>query len=623
MSKEWSNLGKIVFKRTYARKDNGHPENLQQAATRTIMGNVRGKNVPESEIQALLKLAIENKAGPAGRGWWFSGAPAHEKIGGAALNNCWYFNSSNWELFVIAQDLLMLGGGVGLSVEHKFVSKLPRIKKDVVITHQLTKDANFIVPDSREGWCELLYRTLEAYFVTGKGFTFSTICVRGAGEPIKGFGGTASGPIDLVQLIINIGKILSPRAGRHARPIDCADIMCAIGAMVVAGNVRRSAIIIIGDAWDKEYLVAKRWDLGTLPPYRDKANFSVVCEDIEDLHPSFWKTYEHGEPFGLVNRKNIRKYGRMGEIKPCNDEGVNPCAEATLENGEPCNLMEMALCNMESEDEFISAARLMQRYAKRVTLEKYHHPVSQDVVRRNRRTGNGITGCLASPLFNPVTLDKAYAAIQDEDEKYSTELGIGRSIRTTLIKPSGTRAKAMDCMGYEGIHAPISRYMIQRIRFSSTDLLLPDLKAAGHYMEPVRRLDGTIDANTMVVDFYVQAPQGTPVADEDWDTWKQLDVVKMAQKHWADQSVSVTVYYKKEEIPQIKAWLAENLQYLKTISFLLHTGHGFVQAPKEAITKEQFEKLSSKIKPIDIDKIDMESQILDSLECEGGMCPMK
>lgn len=623
MSKEWSNLGKIVFRRTYARKDHGYVENHKQAAERTIMGNVRGKNVPESEIKELLRLAIENKAGPAGRGWWFSGAPAHERIGGAALNNCWYFNAADWQNYVIAQDLLMLGGGVGLSVEHKFVSKLPKIKKDVVIEHKSVKDADFIVPDSREGWCELTRRVLEAYFVTGKSFTYSTICVRGAGEKINGFGGVASGPIDLVKLMENFGKILSPRAGKHVRPIDAADVLCAIGEMVVAGNVRRSAIIILGDAWDKEYLKCKRWDLSPLPSYRAKANFSVICDDIEDLHPFFWKTYEQGEPIGIVNRANIKKYGRMGELRHDTAEGVNPCAEATLENGEPCNLTEMALCNFESPQEFIDASRLMQRYAKRVTMEKYHHAISAEVVARNRRTGNGITGCLASPLFVPDILDQAYQAIQDEDVKYSAELGIPRSIRTTVIKPSGTRSKAMDCMGYEGIHAPISRYMIQRIRFSTTDTLIPVLKAAGHYMEFEKLLDGRTNYGTTVVDFYVQAPENTPVADEDWDTWKQLDVVKMAQKHWSDQSVSVTVYYNKEDIEQLKTWLNDNLKYLKTISFLLHTGHGFEQAPKEAITADEFEKLSKKIKPIDIENIDIDGKILDSLECDGGACPMK
>lgn len=619
----WSNLGRIVFRRTYSRTDHGPNESLHEAALRVIAGNVKGKGVPESEQQELLRLLTTHKSGPAGRGWWFSGTPAHEKIGGAALCNCWYFNASNWEHFVIAQDLLMLGGGVGLSVEHRYVSKLPKIKKGVVITHKLTKDADFIVPDSREGWNELTRRVLESYFVTGRSFTYSTYCVRGAGEPIKGFGGVASGPLDLIQLVENIGTILRPRAGKSARPVDAADLLCAIGQMVVSGNVRRSAIIIIGDPWDKDYLKAKRWDLGLLPSYRAMANFSVVCEDIdEDLPPLFWKTYEIGEPFGLVNRSNIQKYGRIGELRVDTAEGVNPCAEATLESGEPCNLTETALCNISDPPEFFRSVRLMHRWAKRVTMEHYHHPVSQEVVARNRRTGAGITGCLASPLFTPTILDEAYHHIQAEDEAYSRQLNIPRSIRTTVVKPSGTRSKVMDCMGYEGIHAAYSRYMIQRVRFSANDPLIPLLKEAGHHIEPVYKLDGTYDRGTLVVDFYQKAPDGYPVADEDWDTWKQLDVLQMAQKHWADQAVSVTVYYKREDIPKLKDYLRTNWQYLKTISFLCHSDHGFKQAPKEAITEEQYEKLSSQVKPIAVDDIP-EGDLVDGTECEGGSCPLR
>lgn len=619
--KQWSNLGKIVFRRTYSRKDHGTPESLRQAAERVIAGNVRGLNVPESEQKELLKLMMEHKAGPAGRGWWFSGAPAQERIGGAALNNCWYLNASDWEHFVIAQDLLMLGGGVGLSVEHRFVSKLPKVRKNVVITHKLTKDADFIVPDSREGWNELTRRVLEAHFVTGKSFTYSTFCVRGANEPINGFGGVASGPLDLIKLVTTLGAILNARAGRNMRPIDAADVICAIGEMVVAGNVRRSAILVLGDPWDKDYLKAKRWDLGILPSYRGKANFSVTCDDVDDLHPLFWKTYEEGEPFGIVNRTNIRKYGRMGELKPDRAEGVNPCAEATLENGEPCNLTEQALCNMESPEEFYHAGRLMHRWAKRVTMARYHHQVSADVVARNRRTGAGITGILNSPLYTPEILDRAYQEIQAEDATYSAELGVPRSIRTTVVKPSGTRSKVMDCGGYEGAHAPLSRYMIQRVRFAAGDPLVPMLRAAGHKIEFDIKLDGKLDHSTVVVEFYVTAPKGFPVVDEGWDTWKQLDTLGLLQKHWADQAVSVTVYYRKEEIPQLKKWLTDNLQYLKSISFLLETGHGFKLAPKEAITEEQYERLSRPIKPLTLDDIpdgEMEDQ-----ECAGGICPMK
>lgn len=619
-------MAKVVYKRTYSRKlfpgtSLERLERYDETVDRAIMGNVRNHNVSEAEIARLKYFMNERKAGPAGRGLWFSGTDAHYKIGGVALNNCWFVTSADWLSFAIACDLLMLGGGVGISVEHKYTSKLPKVKKGVFIQHKGTKDADFIVPDSREGWCELLRRTLEAFFVTGKGFTYSTVCVRGYGESIAGFGGTASGPIPLIELITSLCGILIAREGRAVRPIDAADILCAIGAMVVAGNVRRSAIIIIGDAYDKDYLKAKRWDLQMLPNYRSKANWSVNVEDIEDVHPLFWASYLHGEPLGIVNMFNIRKYGRMGELRKDTAEGVNPCGEATLEPFEPCNLQDIDLPNLDGVDEFLEAARLMQRWGKRVTLERYHIPQVDEVIKRNRRVGTSITGCLQSPLFVPETLDRAYAAIREADREYSKELGVNESIRNTTLKPSGTKSKMTDVDG-EGIHAAYSRHAIQRVRFSSNDKLLPLLREAGHHIEPVIELDGSLNHGTQVVDFYKKAPENLPCADEDFNTWKQLDALLIAQRHWSDQAVSVTVYYKKDEIPAIKGWLGQNLKLLKSISFLCHDDHGFKQAPKEAITQEAYEKAVAKLKPVNVDAIDGGGD-LDGMECASGACPTK
>ena len=227
----------------------------------------------------------------------------------------------------------------------------------------------------------------------------------------------------------------------------------------------------------------------------------------------------------------------------------------------------------------------------------------------------------APELFKPDVLDRAFQAIQSENVAYSKELGIPVSIRTTVNKPSGTVSKVCDMDGYEGVHGAWSRYVIQRIRFASNDHLVPILRNAGHYMEPVRRLDGTIDYNTQVVDFYVKAPDGCPVTDEGFGTWEQLKVWETAQKYWADQAVSVSVYYKREEIPQIKEWVHNNIKNIKTISFMAHSEHGYIQAPKEAITKEQYEKMSEKIKAIDFDQI--QEGGLESQECADGYCPVK
>jgi hypothetical protein len=618
---EWDSLAKIVYKRTYARsKENGKLESWPDTVDRVIRGNTALVSVGMDERQELRTVMLSRKGIPAGRGLWQSGTETQKRLGGASLNNCFFWTAENFEHFVYAQDYLMLGGGVGLSVEHRFVSKLPKVKKNVKIQHLNTYDAEFIVPDSREGWCELTRKVLKSYFETGKSFNFSTKCIRGYGEPIKGFGGVASGPTPLLKFIEQLCTLLDNRAGKHIRPIDAADIICMIGQMVVAGNVRRSAIIILGDCWDKEYLKAKRWDLGNIPNYRAFANYSIVASDMEDVHPEFWKTYENGEPFGIVNRATMQKYGRIGELSEDSAIGVNPCAEICLENGEPCCLVEIPLMNISSKEELFKVARLLYRYAKRVTLEKYHNPITDKIVKKNHRIGIGLTGCLGSSLFTAEILDELYKYLRQQDKEYSKELGVPESIRLTTIKPSGTVSKLLSQKGYEGIHAAYSKYYIQRIRFASDDPLIPKLRAAGHKIEPQINFDGTLDHNTLVVDFYVAAPEGYPTADL-WSLEDQLKTVLLAQRYWSDNSVSVTVYYKKEDIPYIKTFLKNHLSELKSISFLLHSDHGFKQAPKEEITQKEYESLTKKLKPIDIDEIS--DGEMESLECVSGFCPVK
>lgn len=629
---EWSNLAKIIYKRTYSRKnEEGTSESWNQTVERAIRGNINivdSQYIEDDEPNQLEYLLSNRKAGPAGRGWWFSGAPAQNRIGGKALCNCWFLQADDPFNYVRAQDLLMLGGGVGLSVEHRFVTKMPHVIPGVKIVHQDTKDADFIVPDSREGWNALLSNIIESYFISGKSFSYSTILVRGKDEPIRGFGGSSSGPGPLNNCINNLTNIISNRSGRHLRPVDAADILCAIADMVVAGNVRRSALIILGDPWDKEFLRCKRFDLGNVPSYRARANFSVVTDDVDDLHPSFWKTYEHGEPFGIVNRRTIQRFGRLGEERLDTATGLNPCAEATLEDAEPCNLQEIWLPRIKDLEELKLASRLMHRWGKRVTCISYNDKKIQEVVERNRRVGTGITGCLQSNLFDPNSLNCAYKIIEQENKEYSKMLGIRKSIRTTVVKPSGTLSLVGDVT--PGIHPSYSKFYIRRVRFNSTDTLLPLLREAGHHIEPEKRFDGSLNHDTQVVSFPVETPDGVPCADSGWSLEDQLNTLLFAQKYWSDQAVSCTIYYSKNDIPFIKGWLSKHIKDIKSISFLLHSDHGFEQAPLEAVDEKMYNRISNKITPlVNLDREEISGygissdEISDQLECEGGVCPVK
>jgi hypothetical protein len=242
--------------------------------------------------------------------------------------------------FTWAMDMLMLGCGVGYRLLPEDVAKLPVVKY-ALVTRKDTKDADYIVPDSREGWVKLLGKVLKAHFYSGQSFTYSCTLLRSKGAPIKSFGGLASGPEVLCDGLEKISGILNKRVGQKIRSVDALDIMNIIGMIVVSGNVRRSAQLAIGDCKDKEFLQAKDWSSGAIPNWRAYSNNSIVCNDINEIidNEDFWKGYEgNGEPYGLINLKLSRSCGRLGDFQypDPNVDGYNPCAEQSLNNFETC-----------------------------------------------------------------------------------------------------------------------------------------------------------------------------------------------------------------------------------------------------------------------------------------------
>lgn len=285
----------------------------------------------EDERNRLASYLQGLKGSVAGRFLWQLGTPTVSRLGLASLQNCAFVSVDSPRAFTWAFDLLMLGSGVGYNIQREFVDELHPVHPEFKApTRNDNAGASFIVPDSREGWVELLQRVLDFAFVRGGTFDYSTQLIRSKGAPIKGFGGTASGPEDLVWGIGEISRILESRRGTKLRPIDCLDIMNIIGAVVVAGNVRRSAQIAIGDYDDIEFLNAKRWDLGTIPTWRSNSNNSVACDDVNLLPPEFWEGYNgNGEPYGLINLKLARSCGRTGETE-YPDPGINGFNPLTL-----------------------------------------------------------------------------------------------------------------------------------------------------------------------------------------------------------------------------------------------------------------------------------------------------
>lgn len=626
----WSSIGYITYKRTYSRKLEGNrteefPDTIERVIN-ACRDQLHVGFTPDEEAR-LRDYMLGLKMSVAGRFLWQLGTGTVDRLGLASLQNCAFtVVDSPVTPFCWAMDMLALGSGVGFNIQKKNVDKLPEVKTWFKAPTRVNDSgADYIVPDSREGWVKLLGKTLKAAFLSDspvKGtFTYSTEVVRGKGTPIAGFGGTASGPEDLVWGVQQISEILMRRQGRKIRPIDALDIMNIIAHIIVAGNVRRSAQLAIGDPDDVEYLLAKRWDMGNIPSWRAMSNNSVACDDISELHPYFWDGYEgKGEPYGLINLALSRQIGRLGDFDyPDPDvEGYNPCAEQSLANFETCCLSEVFLPNVTSQEEFLDILQLSYRINKHSLMLKSHQPGTEAIVHKNMRMGIGLTGIMQSSEQQLSWMNDGYLYIREFDERYSKAKKVPISIKLTTVKPSGTLSLMPGVT--PGIHPAYARFMYRRIRIAADHKLVKICKEAGYPVEYQRNFDNSEDYNTVIATFPFQYPEGTILAS-DVTAMDQLMWIKRLQTEWSDNSVSCTIYYKKEELPEIREYLEKNYRYShKSLSFLLHSDHGFQQAPLEEITEEAYNDLVASTKLItSIQEAEFEADD----ECISGACPVR
>lgn len=627
----FNELGYVVFKRTYARKkEDGTTEEWYETIARCIRGAQKiGANYTQDEAERLFDHIFNLRCCFSGRGLWQLGTSTVDKLGMDSLNNCWTTKVSDIDDFAFIVMESMLGGGVGAVITKEYSQELPRVKSGVRCISKDTKDADYIVPDSKEGWVELWRKILEAYLIAGKSFTYSTVCIRQAGEDIKTFGGIAPGPKPLREGAIELCKILENREGKKLRTQDVADIICCGGQMVKSGGVRRTALILQGDVDDISFINLKRWDKGNIPNYRSNSNNSLISPYFEYIPEKFWEGYNgNGEPCGLINLSTCKKYGRLNETEIFGFKlydnsiiGVNPCAEANNADKESCNLGELFVNNINSKEEMLDCAILIYKTQKAIAAGNYIHEVTNKIVHKNMRLGLGITGVCQKLDVIEEWSDYVYKQLRKFDLQYSEKWGFNPSIRLTVIKPSGTLSLLAGSM--PGGHPGYSEYHIRTVRFSHNDPLIPRLRKCGYKIDPELKLDGTENHDILVVSFPCKFEGG--LFAKECGAIKQLEIVKMLQTKWADQAVSVTVYYKKEELDDIKKWLKQNYDdSIKTVSFLLHENHNFPQAPLQISDQGEYEKIMNRIKKLDneFDTNDIE-ELLSIENCANGACPVR
>jgi ribonucleotide reductase alpha subunit len=413
------------------------------------------------------------------------------------------------------------------------------------------------------------------------------------------------------------------RAGKKLRSVDVLDICNIIGRIVVSGSSRRSAQIAVGDPDDILFMRAKNWGSGNVPGWRANSNNSIYADSVEEIVPEFWKGYDgSGEPYGLINRRLARAEGRSGEKKQDHIiEGVNPCAEIFLANGESCNLSTIFLPNVDSLEQMKEISRLLYLCQKAITGLDYPYEKTTKIVRKNRRLGQSITGILQCDEEQISWLSPTYEALKEFDVQYSAENNIPESVRLTTVQPSGTLSLLPGVT--PGIHPAYARYYIRRVRFGSADPLIEACRWRGYKVLPDIGIDGREDHTRWVVEFPCKSPDAAVLA-ADMTAVEQLEWVRKMQTEWADNAVSVTVYYRKDELGLIKEWLTANYDNsVKSVSFLLHSDHNFPLPPYEEITKEQYLKSCSKLnfsEPLKINALGTDISVDD---CATGACPVR
>ncbi len=636
-------VGLVTYKRTYSRHivegDTSSPkEDYWQTMVRCINGLLHiGGAYTLRELDLLSEYLMKLKCNFSGRQLWQLGTPNVDRIGGDSLQACWHFAVNEpIHPFLRVFEELMLGGGTGFSILPEDVYALPIIKHNIEVNRVESFDCDLIITDNREGWIEFLKKVLEGFFFTGKSINYNTKCIRQKGLPIKTFGGTASGPEELVIGMGEITKILKSKVGSKLTPVNCMDIMNILGKIVVAGNVRRSAQIACGSGRDRDFLLAKYWGDGAIiPRWRQNSNNTVNESDLTQLLPEYWWPYERtmedgssaGECLGLFNQELAANYGRLIDgIKPGYNKkvkGPNPCSEIFLEPDEPCNLAELYLTNLDNHIEFHTAAILMYKCQKTVSTLPFLNPRTNEVVQRNHRLGLGVTGFQAARhLRKAEYFDAVYKHIREEDVIYSKLLGVKTSIANTTLKPSGTLSKlAIGCT--PGGNSAYANPQLLRITFASDSPMLPTLRKKNYPWEYKINLDGSKDFNSILVSFPLAYPKGTP-CDGEMSAIQQLEDVVFLQTWWSDNGVSSTIQFQQDEVPAIKDWLFKNYKdKLKAISFTRHTGHGFIQPPNEPLTLDEYKRFVDLVEPIDKFEDDNDDQMIEGLECNIGGCPVR
>jgi len=606
----------VFMKYAKHRKDLGRRETWEELVTRNKEMHVKKFPYLKQEIDDAYELVYDKKILPSMRSLQFGGKPI--EISPNRVYNCGFIPVDDYRAFNEILFLLLGGTGIGFSVQKHHVEKLPEIRKP-----RSDRNRRFLIGDSIEGWADSVKVLMRSYFEGTSTIDFDFSDIRAKGAKLVTSGGKAPGPEPLKICIRQIKSILNEKEeGSQLEPIEVHDIVCHIADAVLAGGIRRAALISLFSADDQEMISCKAGNWWEKNPHRARANNSaaLVRHRVEkEFFMDLWDRIEHsnsGEPgIYFTNDK---------------DWGTNPCCEIGLRPFQFCNLCEVNVSNLESQEDLnerVRCAALIGTLQASYTEFHYLRSIWQRTTEKEALLGIGLTG-IGSGIAETMNLKEASKIAKDENERMAHLLGIRPAARVTTIKPSGTSSLVLGCSS--GIHAWHNNYYIRRIRVGKNEDIY-------HYLA-INHPELVEDEffrphDTAVISIPQKAPEGSILRHE--SSTDLLKRVKWFSQNWIKpghksgnntHNISATISMKEDEYEKVGEWMWENRKFYNGLSVLPYNGGTYKQAPFEDCDEFTYKRMMASLTEIDLTKIqeiDDNTNLSGEIACAGGACEVK
>ena len=570
----------------------------------------------KDEIENVYKFVYDKRVLPSMRSLQFGGKPI--EISPNRIYNCAYMPIDDWRAFGEVMFLLLGGTGVGYSVQKHHVEKLPEIRKP-----KADRERRFLVSDSIEGWADAIKALVKSYFTSGSSLRFDYSDIRPKGARLITSGGKAPGAEPLRICVEKIRAILDlKKDGDKVSPIEVHDIVCHIADAVLAGGIRRAALISLFSADDDEMVSCKFGSWWELNPQRGRANNSAVLlrsKVTEEFFKGLWKKIElsnAGEP-GIYFSND-------------KDWGTNPCCEIGLRPFQFCNLCEVNVSDVVDQQDLedrVRAATFIGTLQATYTDFHYLRPIWQRTTEKDALLGVGMTG-IGSGAVQKLDVKAATKVAKEENERLAGILGINKAARITTIKPAGTSSLTLGCSS--GIHAWHNDYYLRRVRVGKNESIYTHL--ALHHPELVED-EYFRPHDTAVIGVPQKAPEGSILRTE--SPLQLLERVKWFNDQWIrpghrngmnSHNISATVSIRENEWPAVGQWLWTNRDSYNGVSVLPFSDHTYIQSPFEDITEEKYHQLMETLKDVDLSKIvelDDETNLAGEIACGASGCEIQ